>query len=794
VLQTKHWRLGAVVCAVATAVFLVFMLFNPLGADFTTWLDDVGEGVAAAIGSACCFAVAHKSSGKFRLAWYQLGAASASWAIGEGVWCWYQLGRNIEVPFPSLADLFFLLAVPFMAGGVVLLGEASGAVTRSLRALIDGAIIAGSLLFVSWATALGTAIDAGGESPFAKVVGLAYPVGDVITATVALTALTRARGRYRGHLALLAAGVISLAVSDSMFAYLTQNGSFGNGNWLDTGWVLGFLLIGLASLLPEQHGAEEAEDPKPLRTTHSSQSTPQLILPYVPLACAGATAAIKEFAGHPIGGGLFAIGVVTTTLVMARQLVTLSDNRRLNRALESSVDELQSREVELARQAFHDPLTGLFNRALFSDRLNHALERQLRDHGTIAVMLCDLDDFKSVNDTLGHPAGDEVLRQVATRLEASVRQADTISRFGGDEFALLLENVAATEDAIRAVERIGQMLRSPLKVSGTELVTTASVGIVLATSPGTTADELLRDADIALYEAKYSGKSCYRLFESNMLDGVVSRMQLKSDLGALSHHLGQLTLHFQLMLSARTGRLSGVEALMRWQHPTRGLLYPPSFLGYAEETGAIVEIGAAALDMACGQAAVWRDLGISCPMISVNLSPRQLKDRSIVDAVARSLDKYSLSPADLTLEVTESATMGSEETIDRLRKLKDLGVCLAIDDFGTGWSSLSYLRHLPIDFVKFNQSFTADIATDQDAAMLVSTMNDLAHSLGLETVAEGVETAEQLETVREIGCDHVQGFHLARPAAAGATTELIREHRSHVREAQLESAIVRPAS
>jgi diguanylate cyclase (GGDEF)-like protein len=785
--RQSRWWYAALACTVITSVFALFMVSNPLGINFTIWLDDIGEGVAAAFGAACCVLAARRTRGAVRVSWYLLGAASASWAVGEGIWCWFQLARDVQVPFPSLADLFFLLAVPLLAAGVLLLAKESGAVGGSVRALLDGAIIAGSLLFISWATALGTVWNSGGEGELGRLVGLAYPVGDVITATVAVAALTRARDTHRRQLVLLAAGVISLALSDSMFAYLTQNGTYGNGNWMDTGWVAGFLLIGLAALAPTR-----------LVTTDVSpkgQSAAQLFLPYVPLGLAGVTAVVEEARGHAIGAILLAIGGATTALVMARQSVTLLDNRRLNRRLASTVAELEDREIDLARQAFHDPLTGLVNRVLFTNRLDHALERQSRDHGTLAVMLCDLDDFKSVNDTLGHLAGDEVLKQVASRLQSSVRQADTIARFGGDEFALLIENVESTEDTIKAVERVGQMLRTPLNVAETELKMSASVGIVLAAVPGASGQELLRDADIALYEAKYSGKSCYRFFESSMLDGVVSRLQLKTELGSLGNHLGQLMLHYQPILSAHTGRMTGLEALMRWQHPTRGLLYPTSFIEFAEETGAIVSVGAAAMDMACAQAAAWRDLGISCPMISVNLSARQLHHRGVVEMVERSLDKYGLPPGDLTIEITESVTMGgADQAIERLQQLKDLGVSIAIDDFGTGWSSLSYLRRLPVDFVKFDRTFTADVATDQDAALLISLMNKLAHALGLETVAEGIETAAQLAAVRRLGCDHVQGFHLARPAPASAVTDLIREHRNHAHQPQLASAFSDPVS
>lgn len=750
------------------------MVFNPFGIDATIWIDDIGEGVAAAIGAVCCFWLTRRVQGRVRLSWWLIGLAAASWGIGEGIWCWYQLVEYVQVPFPSFADLFFLLAVPLLIGGVLVLGKASGAVLHGPKAFLEGAIIAGSLLFVSWATALGSVLGTSGEGSFARIVGLAYPVGDIVTATVALAALTRAKGAYRQQLALLAAGITSLAVSDSMFAYLTQNGTYGNGNWLDTGWVAGFLLIGLAALAPGQKANVDSRE---------NRQTPfQLALPYIPLVFAGMTAGAEEIAGHSIGGTWLTIGVVTTGLVMARQFFTLLDNQRLNRKLESTVADLEAREVDLARQAFHDPLTGIYNRLLFSDRLNHAIERQRRDPKTIAVILCDLDEFKSINDTLGHLAGDEVIKQVAERLESSVRQADTIARIGGDEFALLIENVTSKDDALRAVERIGQMLRTPFQLESGEVTSTASVGIVFADTEDVSADELLRYADIAMYEAKYSGKNCYRVFELTMLEGVVSKLQLKSELGSLGSHLGQLVLHYQPILSARSGRLTGVEALMRWQHPTRGLLYPPSFIAYAEEAGAIVPIGAAAIDMACAQVAAWRDLGISCPMLAVNLSPRQLHDSGALEMIQRSLNKYSLDPEELTIEVTESIILrGAENAVARLHQLKDLGISIAIDDFGTGWSSLSQLRHLPVDFVKFNRSFTADVATDRDAALLVTFMNKLAHSLGLESVAEGIEDTEQLEAIKELGCDHVQGFHLAKPEPAAQVTDLIREFRCHER-------------
>jgi diguanylate cyclase (GGDEF)-like protein len=431
------------------------------------------------------------------------------------------------------------------------------------------------------------------------------------------------------------------------------------------------------------------------------------------------------------------------------------------------VQELHEREHRLEHQAFHDPLTGLANRLLFTDRTQQALRRQQRSGRPLALMVCDLDDFKAVNDTLGHDAGDELLEGAASRLRRCVREVDTIARLGGDEFAVLLEDVTDPYAAHRTATRMLKALEEPIRVGDRDIGVRASIGLVLSALDGVTSDALLRNADVALYKAKSAGKHCISVFEGRMLDDVVAKLALRTDLTAAIANPGQLHLHYQPIIDLSTGTFTGVEALVRWRHPTRGLLYPGSFIETAEETGDIVALGAAALHEACRQAVSWEQAGVSCPTMAVNLSARQLHDRAIVSTVQAALEESGLPASALVLEITESVTLdGATKAIERLHQLKELGIGLAIDDFGTGYSSLEYLRRLPVDTLKIDRSFIMEIDASPAAAVLVDAVINLAHTLGLETIVEGIETVSQLDTVRGIGSDQAQGYFIAMPAPA----------------------------
>jgi diguanylate cyclase (GGDEF)-like protein/PAS domain S-box-containing protein len=426
------------------------------------------------------------------------------------------------------------------------------------------------------------------------------------------------------------------------------------------------------------------------------------------------------------------------------------------------VTDRKTLQDELAHQAFHDSLTGLLNRAVFRDRVDHALSRAARLGQQPAVLLLDLDGFKTVNDGLGHDAGDELLVAVGHRLQASGRSSDTVARIGGDEFAILLEDDADDAGAKAVAERVLAVLMTPFQVRGREVFVRASIGIATAVA-GATTDELLRNADAAMYAAKRAGKARYELFLPVMHEQALAKFEVLGDLErALARD--EFVLHYQPIVDLATEAVAGVEALVRWNHPSRGLLPPAEFIPLAEETGLIVPLGSWVLREACGQTAAWR---LSQPhldlWVSVNLSTRQLLEPDLVERVQETLIESGLEPASLMLEITEGSLMqGITETAVKLRGLKELGVRLAIDDFGTGSSSLSYLRQFPIDLLKIDKSFVDEVGTS-DGPLLVQAIVDIARTLRVETIAEGIEEEEQLAGLRDVGCRSGQGFLFARP-------------------------------
>ena len=417
-------------------------------------------------------------------------------------------------------------------------------------------------------------------------------------------------------------------------------------------------------------------------------------------------------------------------------------------------------------QAFRDALTRLPNRALFQDRVEHALARATRHPGALAVLFVDLDGFKSVNDSLGHGAGDELLREVAERLRACVRPADSVARLGGDEFAVLVEDITAQEDATKVAQRLCDAVAVPFSIGGHDASVTASVGIAFNRSADT-ADELLRNADVAMYAGKDSGRAQYKLFAVEMHTAVVSRVELEHQI-RVACDLEQFAVYYQPIISLETGRLAGLEALVRWQHPTRGLLAPAEFIDVAVKTGTIVPIGRWVLDTACQRARQWHDRHPSVPFtISVNLSPVQLFQPDLVETVRGALDRWGVAPEALVLELTEEVMIKDADTAARrLQELKDLGVQLAIDDFGTGYSSLNYLRHLPVDILKIDKSFVDGLTAGPTESAFGKLIIDFAHTLGLRTVAEGVEQADQAVALRRLGCHLAQGYLFAKPLPA----------------------------
>jgi len=441
-----------------------------------------------------------------------------------------------------------------------------------------------------------------------------------------------------------------------------------------------------------------------------------------------------------------------------------------------AVSKVQDIETALAHQAFHDALTQLPNRALFLNRLEHALTRAARHRNTIAVLFLDLDRFKVVNDSLGHDAGDILLSSAGDRLLNCMRPEDTVARIGGDEFTVLLEDVVDVADAEHVARRIIEALEPSYTINGHEMNITTSIGIALSGPGQDRPGDLLRSADVAMYAAKDKGKARYEVFDAAMNTRALERFTLEADLRRAVEH-EEFVVYYMPIARLDTVHITGMEALIRWEHPQRGLMPPGDFIGLAEETSLIIPIGRWVLQEACRQGRLWQDqYPDDSPTVSVNLCVRQFQHPDLIDMVSTALRESRLDPYLLILEITESVVMDEAETnIATLHALSALGVRVAIDDFGTGYSSLSYLKRFPVDTIKIDRSFIDGLGQDPEDTAIVRAVVTLAKTLGMSVTAEGVETAEQLARLRALECDLGQGFFFWRPRPASAAGTLLTE-------------------
>lgn len=460
---------------------------------------------------------------------------------------------------------------------------------------------------------------------------------------------------------------------------------------------------------------------------------------------------------------------------------------------ETALREQQSR---LNYMAFHDSLTSLPNRSLFYDRIYHGLARARRANSRVALMLLDIDRFKNINDSLGHDAGDILLKAIATRLNEGVRDMDTVARLGGDEFVVVLEGIHDIDDVVFVANKLLSTLSRPIEISGHSISTTVSIGVSLYPDDGEDTDELLKNADIAMYKAKEAGKNNCQFYTKGMNATAVNYLLLENDLRRAVEQQ-QLTLYYQPQVDLKTGEMTGVEALVRWQHPERGIVSPAHFIPLAEETGLIVPIGEWVLREACRQQRIWLDAGKYVGKIAVNLSPRQFRQKNFPGKVEAILSETGLDAQHLELEITESCAMEhAGETINQLNQLNQMGMFLAIDDFGTGYSSLAYLQRFKVQKLKIDRSFINDIHDDANDAAIAKSIIGLAHNMQMRVVAEGVENENQAEWLRNMGCDQAQGFFYAKPMTAKQLESHFRNGRfyfdgtvvrleKHLREQQL---------
>ena len=681
-----------------------------------------------------------------RWPWLLLAAGLALTAVGD--WTWVVLDRVYGIqPFPSVADAFYLGGMGLIAAAVVWMVR--GRIPGGDRAgVLDALIVAVGVGLVSWTFLMAPVVDDPSAAAAEIAVALAYPMLDILLLGVLVRVLL-APGRREVSLTLIIGALAAFLASDFPYALIALSDGYTTGHVVDAGWLIGAVLWGTAALDPSMTRVAE-----PVEVTEVRLSGWRIALLAVASLMAPAVLVIQWMSGSEIHVPVIAAGcVVLFLLVIARLAGVVTD-------LRSTLRQRQRLEEELEHRAHHDPLTGLANRSLFSSRLEHALAQ--RDE-RVAALFLDLDDFKTINDNHGHHAGDEMLIAVADALRRSVRAGDTVARLGGDEFAILVERGATEADARALAERLLEAVRAPVSIAGQTRSTGASIGISLGTSGADTGETLMREADIAMYVAKGEGKGGLSVFDRRRHAPVVRRIGLREDL-ELAIPQRQFELHYQPIVDVDTGDLAGVEALVRWRHPERGLLSPDEFIPVAESTGSIVALGRWILEEACRQAVAWSRVGQPLAdgrLMSVNLSTVQLTHPGFVAFAADAVQRSGLPPSQLLVEVTESASPDEEVATAALIELHALGVRLAIDDFGTGFASMGRLPSTPFEFIKIDQNLVAQIATDARAEAVVTGVTDIARRLGASCIAEGVEDAEQLALLRQMGCHLAQGFLFA---------------------------------
>jgi diguanylate cyclase (GGDEF)-like protein len=764
---------------VAVGVFGLLTTINAGDASGWTAFDNIGETLAATLAAIACGLrarrehVAHTATagvwGRGWIVWSLIAAGTGAWAAGQAGWTVWESGFGVSPPTPSPLDAAFL-AFPILAVcGLLGIVQTPAGRLSQLRAVTEGLFIAGGFFLFGWILFIGPVIADGTASVFSEAVNLAYPTLDAVALGAVLFVAVRGGREPPRGLTLLGLGIVCLAVADSAFWYLSAvESKFPGVTGLDTGWVAGFALIALAAL--------DSSGPRP----REHKARPGLVaLPFLP-AAAGILAmpSVWLVTGSlgPWEPLLVIVGVVLALCAVLYLAVTY-ENDALTRDLQKRTAELGALAEQLRHQAFHDPLTGLANRALLNDRAGHAFARSLRRASKIAIIALDVDAFKRVNDSHGHEAGDELLRSLALRLQEAARPEDTVARMGGDEFVVLVDAVNTVEDAVGLAERLQEAMTPKFVLGEIEQSISVSVGVACGSAKTTSFEQLLCDADVAMYAVKAGGRDAVELFRPSMHQQARERYRLQADLHrALDRD--ELWLLYQPEFEVASGRLTGFEALVRWNHPTLGPMGPDRFIPIAEESGLIVPLGQWVLREALGQAVAWDSLDYAARRlsISINVSGAQLKAPSLVTDVKKTIGSAGIDPGRVVLEITETALVEDSRTVvEALHALKRLGVRIAIDDFGTGYASFAYLRRVPVDILKVDRSFVTASSHDARARGLLEAMIGIGHTLSLVTVGEGVEHPGQLATLEGVGCDLAQGYLLSRPLSVEDAGRLIAD-------------------
>jgi diguanylate cyclase (GGDEF)-like protein len=755
----SRFRAAAVVAAGIVVVVAAVAGSGVLSARASSAVNDLAQLVGGVAAAVACGLTGLRRTGAERRWRLLLAAGFVGWSGGQALWTWSQVISLDPIPSPSPADVGYLTLPVFALPALMVLAAAgrrrsADVWERSGRSrsvlVLDALVIVGSMSILAWSTVVSAVVRAGAPTEPALAVAVAYPVSDLVLVVIAMLTLALRRVQRRPQLLLLVLGLVAISVSDSVFAYLVSSGASDIPPIGDLGFVAGPFLVALAALAPvpatTRGGADGARP--------GGGGRWQPLVPYLPLAAVGILLLTQTALDQTFDRLEIYVGLLVVTLVVTRQFITLRENTTL-------LERVQRGQEQLAYQAFHDPLTGLPNRALFSDRLAHAAEVHRDERRPLGLLFVDLDDFKIVNDTLGHAAGDALLQQVGQRLRDCVAAADTVARLGGDEFAVLVESELP---AATVADRVCDALARPFQLETRTRLVRASIGLVVPDGRDAviSAELLLRRADAAMYAAKRRGGGGVVTYEPGLISllddpGLPARL-------ADALHAGRIDVVYQPIVRLSDGTTVAVEALARWTDGDRGPVPPEVFVAAAERTGVIGALDDRVLDRACRDMAALRVRSGIPLAVHVNVSATRLADPALELAVTAALGRHRLPAAALVLEITETSMVPDvSAAIPILQRLRATGIRVALDDFGTGYGTLATLHLLPIDLVKLDRTLAVAAGDPHRGGALRRSVVSISRTLGMLVVGEGIETAEQAADLTQLGCDLGQGYFFGRP-------------------------------
>lgn len=732
----------------------------------------------------------HLKKEKIRYYWLLTAVATFSYGVGMVIFR-YHFTFYPDTHNTNLSDLFWYISIILYIFALVFVQSLTKNISKTVQYIFDIIIVMIVVSSICWHFVIAPILDSAIELGLMyTVVSVSYPIAILVMLFALLSLYYMSQSVLPKNVFIINVIAFSILLFANMaYLHLTLNNVYLTGSYIDPLWPLSMLLFGLASLYnkKEYEVLEQTETEQKRRSGKIIDFlTIKIMLPYLSVIT---IFIFMIFQGDLAINSLVIGSIASTLLIIIRQILTLVQNselifetKELNRELEIKVQQRTKEIIEKNQEleesirkieyiAYHDSLTSLTNRRYFEEKVESAIQETYDLNSRFAIMFIDLDRFKFINDTLGHHTGDLLLVSVSNLLKKIVGKDNVVSRQGGDEFMILVNNTTK-EEVERLAEQIINELQKPISINGNELFITSSIGISLYPDHGSSLNSLIKRADTSMYSAKEQGKNRYQTFNVSMDDHITLKVNLENGLRK-AIELNELSIAYQPKLELLSNEIIGVEALLRWKHSEYGNISPSTFIPLAEETGLILKLGDWVLREACLQLKKWEDEGVENLGVSVNVSTIQFLQKDFVEKVEEILKDTLADPLYLELEITESSTMDTELVISKLKKLKQLGIKISIDDFGSGYSSLSHIKNLPIDILKIDKSFINDIEYDHSNQAIVSTILALATNLNLKTIAEGVENERQYQILKEKGCDQIQGYYISKPVPVAEVSKLL---------------------